>query len=80
MAPANGPPWAVLLLGFSGLLAILWFVAWFTRDLVTRGYSLRSALVAAGAVGLIAAEVAYRLLGWALIPYGFGGPWPSLIA
>jgi hypothetical protein len=64
----------------TALLFVLGFVGWWVNSLLKRDYPLSTALVTAAIAGVVAAEVAYRLLGWVLFPSVgmFGPPGPPV--
>ena len=79
MGPNVPTPYAAII-ATAALLFVLGFVGWWVNTLLKRGYPLSTALATAVIAGVVAAEVAYRLLGWIMFPSAgtFGPPGPPV--
>lgn len=64
----------VLVARIAAAVLVLLFVFGFVFALLTRGYELNAALIAAGVAGVVAAEITHRLLGAWRPPSGPQGP------
>lgn len=64
----------VLIARIAAAVLVLLFVFGFVFGLLARGYDLQTALIAAGAAGVVAAEITRRLLGGWRPPPGPQGP------
>jgi hypothetical protein len=73
------PPYLPIV-GTAALMIILGFTGWFVVTLLGMGYDLPTAFCAAAGAGVVAGEIAYRLLGRAFLPFGRGGPQPPYAA
>jgi len=75
----TAPPYVALATQLA-LMCILGFTGWFVVKLLEMGYDVPTALWAAAVVGIVAGEIAYRLLGHVGLTFRSGDGQPPAIA
>ena len=79
MGSYDNKPAYIAVATLAALMCILGFTGWFVVKLLEMGYDLPTALGAAAVAGIVAGEIAYRLLG-RILPFRPGGGQPPAIA